>query len=96
MRLDPSHAFLKRLAGSGVGGPLEWLGRRGLGAQSYRVLRFDLYGRGWSECDGAPHTAAHFVGQLAELLFELSGSPLLAHGAPARYTASVSSPGRPP
>ena len=36
-----------------------------------RVLRYDNYGRGFSGCDGSPHTAALFAGQLAELLFAL-------------------------
>ena len=36
-----------------------------------RVLRLDLYGRGFSECRGAAHTADLFAGQIAELLFSL-------------------------
>ena len=36
-----------------------------------RVLRYDLYGRGWSTCAGWPHTWQLFVGQLAEVLLAL-------------------------
>eukprot|EP00747_Dinoflagellata_sp_TGD_P171195 gnl/TRDRNA2_/TRDRNA2_204682_c0_seq1.p1 gnl/TRDRNA2_/TRDRNA2_204682_c0~~gnl/TRDRNA2_/TRDRNA2_204682_c0_seq1.p1 ORF type:complete len:365 (+),score=45.55 gnl/TRDRNA2_/TRDRNA2_204682_c0_seq1:18-1112(+) len=36
-----------------------------------RVLRLDLYGRGWSSCDGFPHSWHLFVGQIAEVLFSL-------------------------
>ena len=38
-------------------------------AAGKRVLRYDLYGRGWSACGGWEHTAELFVGQLAEVLF---------------------------
>ena len=42
-----------------------------------RVLRYDLYGRGWSTCGGWPHTWQLFVGQLAELLLALQiGGPV--------------------
>jgi pimeloyl-ACP methyl ester carboxylesterase len=45
----------------------EYLAARG----GRRVLRLDLYGRGFSECRGAPQTADLFAGQIAELLFAL-------------------------
>ena len=47
---------------------LEQLAQR-LAAQGKKVLRYDLYGRGWSSCGGHPHTQHLFVGQLAEVLF---------------------------
>ena len=39
-----------------------------LTAQGRRVLRYDLYGRGWSACGGFAHTRQLFVSQLAEVL----------------------------
>ena len=40
-------------------------------AASRRVLRYDLFGRGFSGCGGWAHTHHLFSGQLAELLFRL-------------------------
>lgn len=40
-----------------------------LAGRGRRVLRYDLYGRGWSACNGFPHTRHLFTGQLAEVLF---------------------------
>ena len=57
-----SHSYMKFLASE-------------LTKQGRRVLRFDLYGRGWSSCDGSPHTAKLFAGQLAELLYALDLHP---------------------
>lgn len=36
-----------------------------------RVLRFDLYGRGFTDCPNEPNSARLFASQLAELLFKL-------------------------
>jgi len=40
-------------------------------AKGARVLQYDLYGRGLSDCPDVPHAPALFVGQLAELLYAL-------------------------
>jgi len=63
-------------------GPLVVLVHGFVGSSSYmrflaaeletrRVLRFDLWGRGWSDHPDAPHTAALFAAQLSSLLFAL-------------------------
>ena len=39
-----------------------------LARRGRRVLRYDLYGRGGTACDGSPHTAEALATQLAELL----------------------------
>lgn len=77
------------LSGSDNAGPLVVLIHGFLGSSAYykwlaehlvtkhqrRVLRYDNYGRGWSGCSGAPHTANLFAGQLAELLYALNEDP---------------------
>lgn len=45
----------------------------------YRVLLYDLVGRGHSSCRNQHHTAALFVSQLSELLYALDLSPDAAH-----------------
>ena len=40
--------------------------------KGYRVLTYDLYGRGFSDRPGVPNTADLFTGQLTELLEKLS------------------------
>ena len=41
-------------------------------AATHPVLTYDIYGRGYSSCDGTPHNKALMVGQLAELLYSLN------------------------
>eukprot|EP00037_Helgoeca_nana_P004313 m.44668 g.44668 ORF g.44668 m.44668 type:complete len:330 (-) comp15017_c0_seq1:70-1059(-) len=53
----------------------KWLADHLVTKHNRRVLRYDNYGRGWSGCSGAPHTASLFAGQLAELLYTLNEAP---------------------
>jgi len=41
-------------------------------AATHPVVTYDIYGRGYSSCDGTPHNKALMVGQLAELLYSLN------------------------
>lgn len=43
---------------------------QGLGALGFRVLVYDLYGRGYSDRPGGPQDAPFFIAQLADLLEE--------------------------
>ena len=50
-------------------------------SKKFQVIRFDLYGRGWSESPNVPHTDSLYLSQASELLFQLNiNGPLIVVG----------------